>query len=503
MESKELKLCPSMDMPVGVYTDIVYLTDENGLSDPMYVEYTVKAECPYAQPDDAKYTMNMSICGEVVLSIHGQNTKYDTDPEDKVIALYNNECIGMANVELNEERNTSRVHLTVYGDDSMVREPVTFILWQASTGKTLALTPDRQILFAHGYVYGCGDEKPVTFTTGGSETQNIRVSAGWSWLSSNLKIDAPLSAISSQHPWHEGDYIKSPNNRQFSAYSEEQNTFVGTLGTWDYKQIYMARMGEENILRLSGEKLTDADRQLTFRGDGQWNALPCLFDQTTALPEAMADYYEHATPGDIIKSRGHFAYFSTDKHWEGDLTSLRPGEGYLLRRMALGTVTVNFYSTERKEQSPKYKVQSTKDEFLNPNAATNMTMIATIDNGQKTKDDQSPVIKVYIGDELVGVAMPATLSLEGRDGEGLLYFLTIQSDAAGQPLRFETEDGTTLTPEGRDGEELTYLPDSHHGTIKAPVRLTPAEVNTYKTIENNCIIIIRNNEKYDVTGKKL
>ena len=503
MESKEIRLCPDINLPAGVYTDIVYLTDENGLSDPLYVEFTLKAECPYSQPEDSKFSMNMSICGQVVLHSNGQSTRYDTDPEDKVIALYNNECIGMANVELNEERNTSRVHLTVYGDDSMVRKPVTFFLWQASTGKTLALMPDKNILFAHGYVYGCMDEKPVTFTTGGSETQNIRVSAGWSWLSSNLKIDAPLSAISSQHPWHEGDYIKNPNNRQFSAYSEEQNTFVGTLGTWDYKQIYMAHMGKENILRLSGEKLSDEERTLTLRGDGQWNALPCLFDQTTALPEAMADYYEHATPGDIIKSRGHFAYFSADKHWEGDLTSLKPGEGYLLRRMALGTVTVNFYSTERKEQSPKYKVPSTKDEFLNPNAATNMTMIATIDNGQKTKDDQSPIIKVYIGDELVGVAMPATLSLEGRDGEGLLYFLTIQSDAAGAPLRFETEDGTTLTPDGRDGEELTYLPDSHHGTIKAPVRLTPAEVNTYKTIENNCIIIIRDNEKYDVTGKKL
>ena len=30
-----------------------------------------------------------------------------------------------------------------------------------------------------------------------------------------------------------------------------------------------------------------------------------------------------------------------------------------------------------------------------------------------------------------------------------------------------------------------------------------ADINAYKRIENNHVVIIRNNEKYDVTGKKL
>jgi hypothetical protein len=45
--------------------------------------------------------------------------------------------------------------------------------------------------------------------------------------------------------------------------------------------------------------------------------------------------------------------------------------------------------------------------------------------------------------------------------------------------------------------------DSHHGTLKAPIILRPGDDRPYKIIENQHVIIIRNNEKYDITGKKL
>ena len=42
------------------------------------------------------------------------------------------------------------------------------------------------------------------------------------------------------------------------------------------------------------------------------------------------------------------------------------------------------------------------------------------------------------------------------------------------------------------------------GSLESPVVLTPnAYVGPYKLIENDHVVIIRNNEKYDVTGKKL
>lgn len=103
------------------------------------------------------------------------------------------------------------------------------------------------------------------------------------------------------------------------------------------------------------------------------------------------------------------------------------------------------------------------------------------------------MVKVFIGDELAAVAEPMTV------GNQTLYFLTIQSDQVGA-LRFEM-NGETLVPESGSTE---YRSNAHHGTIKAPVLLKPAEeTGVYKIIENDHVVIIRNNEKYDVTGKKL
>lgn len=89
-----------------------------------------------------------------------------------------------------------------------------------------------------------------------------------------------------------------------------------------------------------------------------------------------------------------------------------------------------------------------------------------------------------------------------------LYFLTISSEATGT-LRFETESGQELvidpsSLQGGVGGRLIYAPDSHHGSLKAPIVLKPCDDNRpYKIIENNHVIIIRNNEKYGIDGKKL
>ena len=136
--------------------------------------------------------------------------------------------------------------------------------------------------------------------------------------------------------------------------------------------------------------------------------------------------------------------------------------------------------------------------FSNPKASSNMTMIAMVE--QSAISSQQSAIRAYIGEELVGVAEPIMVDDEP------LYFLTIQSDATGT-LRFETADGTSLTAvddaTSRD-LDISYSADTHHGTMKAPVLLRPAEESRpYKIIENDHVVIIRNNEKYDVTGKKI
>lgn len=53
-------------------------------------------------------------------------------------------------------------------------------------------------------------------------------------------------------------------------------------------------------------------------------------------------------------------------------------------------------------------------------------------------------------------------------------------------------------------ERRSTSADAHHGSLKAPILLRKDdEVGVYKIIENDHVIIIRNGERYDITGKKL
>ncbi len=486
------------DIAPGIYEDIVYVTDENGLSEPMKVELTIEALPPYEAVDEHKYPLNMSVCAQVKLN----DTEFDTDPNDIVYAFYQNECVGMDHVSFNENTHKSKVYLTVYGNDAMNRKPIQFRLWRASTGRVYDLSTNRNVIFAHGFVYNCGDSDPLILTTYGSEVQMIDLEAGWNWISTNMDLTSSggylANCLSANEPWKEGDIIKNPNTRKFSTYSETSAEFMGTLDKLHYSQIFMVYSQAGNRMRISGDSLPEDSMWVKVRGDGQWSMLPCLFNRTTPISEALASYFQKAQPGDLIKAHDRFAVFSEDLRWEGNLTALRPGEGYLFRRLGLGTVVIPFYhqTTDHAPQKMQETELKTTDHFHNPAAATNMTMIAKV-QGEVVP---STKVMVYIGDELVGVAEP--YSIPSLSEASPLYFLTIQSDHSGT-LRFETGDGEPLTM--YDAQcTMNYVPDSHHGSLEEPVILVPeAPSRVYKVIEDNHVVIIRNNEKYDVTGKKL
>jgi hypothetical protein len=357
------------------------------------------------------------------------------------------------------------------------------------------LSTNRNVIFAHGFVYNCGDTDPLILTTYGSEMQAIELEQGWNWISVNLDLTSSggklANCLTANEPWTEGDQIKNPHSRLFSTYSETSGTFVGTLNALHYSNMYMVYSQTGNTMRISGDTLAEDSMKIKVRGDGQWSLMPCLFNRTTPISEALAGYFQYAKPGDLIKAHNRFATFSEDKRWEGNLTALRPGEGYLFRRIASGSKDIKFYrqSTSSAPQRVWSGTSDTRSAFSNPYASANMTMIVRIEG----LDAGTQRLDVYVDNELSASATPLLIDNEP------LYFLTIQSDKRGA-IRFETE-GVALTPE--EGT-IFYSADSHAGSLKAPVRLHVQEDNRpYKIIENDHVVIIRNNEKYDVTGKKL
>ena len=490
-ERKTVALYMNVELPVGVYSDLIYLTDEDGLAEPLLVELYVEAYPPYDEVDLNKYPLNMSLCGQVMLD----DDIYDTDPNDIVYALYRNECVGLAHITA--DANSSSLYLTIHGSDEMNRKAIRFQLWQASTGKTYDLKISRTVTFAHGAVYGCGEDDPIILNTGGAETQSIELNAGWNWTSFYLDLQPSNARISdivtASEPWTEGDIIKNPATQHFVSYSNEQDAFLGHFAYLRYIYTYMIYCKNGNTMYVHGNLLREDSMHVTVRGSGQWSALPCLLDQRTPIAEALAGYYDQASVGDMVKAHDRFAVFSADRKWVGDLQTFHPGEGFFFRRMAPGEVTIPFYKQSSNASGAPKRANSRQSDsagFSNPNAATNMTMIAKLADAGASQESRAESIKVYVGDELTAVAKPITV-----DGEQL-YFLTIQSDRVGE-LRFEA-NGRLLTTSG--GQIINYAADEHVGSLRAPVVLVPADGGVYKIIENERVIIIRDGERYDMTG---
>lgn len=490
-----VRLYFSPDLPVGVYSDVIYLTDEDGLSDPLIVEYTVKAVCPWDEIDRNKYPSSMSVCGRVKIG-----DEYDTDPNDRVAAFYRNECVGLANVSFDNTTGRSEVYITIYGNAEMMGRPLTFKLWRASTGKVLQLTTNTNgLVYVDGSMIGCSTNNPMILSTSGSETQQIDLTPGWNWISFNLLLDNVdiNSSIYATDPWNDGDLIKSPNSSIFSSFSEHQEAFSGKLKTFDTRHVYMVYCGAGNTIGVTAKVLDDSLRYINLRGNGAWNEFPCLMNETTNISYAMSDYYENATPGDLLKSHDQFAYFSEERDWVGNLTAIRPGQGYLMVRLGRGTVPLHFYNHTHSKFTKKGSATEDCDndcvEFHNPNAASNMTLIAALDTSASQPDEVKDAIEnldpantrvlAYVGQELAGVARPQVV-----DGK-TLFFITVSSDKAAQvTFRLEQNDAPVATTRPM----FSYRANDHHGTPREPVLLDfsekssktiyPADVRIYSTI---------------------
>ena len=510
-ESQTVRFHYNVELPVGIYSDLVYVTDENGLSEPLRVELTVEAQPPYEDIDVDKYQYNMSLCGEVRLIAENGDTIFDTDERDIVYALYYNQCVGMANIAFDDIANTSEVYITVHGSDKMSDQLIHFQLWQASTGKVFDLASNYKVYFAHGNVYGCEDNKPVLFTMCGSEMMTIELDKGWNWISIPLDMSATKgkleACMTASDSWMNNDEIKNPSQFLFCRYDTAADGFVGSLQNLHFSQMYMVYTAAGNTIRIYGKNLPEDSMHITIHGDKRWNVMPCLFDQTTPLAEALSGYYDYASAGDIIKAHDRFATFSKNGKWVGDLTTMHPGEGYLFRRVAKGDVTIPFYKQDRsagvaKTASLKGNCQHSA---LSSKAATNMTMIATIKANGERLEASGEGLRAYIGEELVGIAQPMYNVQSTMSNGEAIYFLTISSDIAGE-LRFETEDGIVLQPiemTTSRHDVINYQADSHHGSLKSPVILVPCEPDKpYKIIENDQVIIIRGGERYTITGIK-
>ena len=332
----------SKDLNIGSYSEIIYLTDEDGITEPFYLNLTVEGDQPdWAQSVNSELLQNtMSISGQVYL--YGE---LDTDSRDIVGAFDNeNVCHGFAHISHSVESGETGLYLTVYDNQASGRQ-LNFRLWQYSTGRELELIPEKEIVFEKSAVLGT--DKPIRFDGSDSFVQSFKLNKGWNWVSFNVTSDqlADVNTLLNNMTWSEGDILTDMTSDLTLVYKDNQWLASDSSNVAiSPKKSYAIKVQEDRTFPIGGT-VVKSEEERTIELKQGWNGIGYTPIVNLTLETALSDYYDQAEEGDVIKSHTEFAYFSKAGNvgrWRGSLQYMKPGEGYMMLRKNADDATFTY-----------------------------------------------------------------------------------------------------------------------------------------------------------------
>ncbi|MBQ9339666.1 MAG: hypothetical protein IJS13_04955 [Paludibacteraceae bacterium] len=444
---------------VGSYDEVIYLTDENGVSEPLYFMLTVEGEQPEwadgIEHELLQYSMN--IIGRVYV-----HDEIDIDNRDIIGAFdRDGKCHGFANIHYTTMTGESNLYLTVY-DNHTSGTNLYFKLWQYSTGREMMLTMPTEgssvrdvLAFRNGTIIGT--DEPVRFEASDKYIQTFNLKEGWNWISFNVTNDKLLNLhnLLESLPWKDGDVLTDMNST---------TTFIYKGGFWiassgnvtdeiTPKKAYAVKVQAETRFPIAGNIIQNVDMRTITLKNG-WNGIGYTPMHNLPVETALSDYYDKALPGDVIKSHDEFAYFTNVGgvgRWKGSLEYMKPGEGYMLLRKAQNETNFVY---------PFYEPNST---FIDEWSYSTVRSSAPARRNTMSVSAVVDGISLMEGDQLVALANGERIGEAGAKDN--VFYLTISNDVQ-SGIRFAIErDGEILDT---TDEQMTYTPNAVVGAPDNP-----------------------------------
>lgn len=452
LASIDIKFAIDEGLNIGSYNEVIYMRNDNNVSEALPLTIRVKGEKPDWSVNPADFKYNMSVFGKMRF-----NNVYSTDKEDMLAVFVDGQCRGVANSEYDKTGDLWYAFLTVYSN-TVLADNLEFRMWDASTGKIYSAMPDRRISFVNDLIIGVANE-PVIFDGKEMFYQSIALTQGWNWISFNLASPnlANVTTALKNGSWGNGDIIK--NQDYFDSYSANGNRWTGSLsnnGGINNTSLYMVKTTAAQTLSVSGNAIPAKETPITVKGN-KWNYIGYLPGINFTVTEALAGY--DAKEGDIVKSQNQFSMYSGTR-WIGNLTYMEANKGYMLLRKDATDTSFIYPSTSGSlsNTSAKARTRSADAEpenYLNGDHAENMNIIA-VGTGILPTDR----ILAYVNGELRGVGQNVTTAT------GDMQFITVAGSESGNAVTFSLErDGKIIA---RANNAVNYRSNTVQGTTDVP-----------------------------------
>ena len=465
----EVTFTISPDLEVGSYDQIIYLTDEDGMSDALYLELTVEGEEPEWKVDPALMRYSMNVVAQVFI-----NNTLITDSHDKVAAFdVNGRCMGVNNIEFDPTTGQSMLYMTVY-DSTTVDTRLYFRLWHYATGKTMQLETSKIIRFGNKSIVGTVDD-PITMRAEDTFHQTIDLAEGWNWISFNVfNADfGRLSSVLNRFPWQEGDILAEDSEGLTLVY--KKGRWISTTGTnimdleLSQKKSYSILVQKSHQIDIWGHAFQDEEER-TIEVKPGWSSIGYTPLVNLPVTTALTEYFDEATPGDVVKNQHAFAMFTADGKgggkWQGTLKYMKPGEGYMMHRQKQTTTTFTYPYYEPGENffetTVAYAPQTEGSRF-----AKTMSMVAEAEGVELQEGDR---LVAYANGEVVGSVECREQRVESATAtEKPLFYLSIEGEQE-VPLTFAIERGNEII--ATTGEVMKYQVNGISGTVDEPTKIS-------------------------------
>lgn len=496
-------------LAAGTYTRTINLTDEDGLSDPLTFNLTVKPTAPGWKVDKTKWdrTMNM----RAMVETKGCNGSYviDDNTGDVVAAFIENDCVGVSHIT--KEGNIPNLMMTIYGDKELsegrLYAGLTFLLWNHETGAISELRyidgseNEGTIYFKTNSVVGLpGDEtyskdgSPVILRASDKKEQSIHMTSGWNWISLNV-MPEPVNGINSifvnqSELFSNADIIKHVD---FAQYDEELRDWFGSLTHLDYHHVFQCYVANEGNYRILGRQLPVDSMYVVVKGGASntavWNDLPYLLPKSMPVEDALTDFQigTKAQHGDIVKGLDEFVVAdAVNGKWVGTLKYMQPGKGYYIYHHGHDDVavdTLRYYTGMINARANAPFSNATKAVSNMGKKAFSLPVIARLEDGLSLEEDEKLV--AYVDGERVGVAKSIDVA------DSTLFFISVRGNA-GDKVTFAIEkDGGVVSA---DAHPVTLTEYGVLGTLDKPHLITFGEDDVVDGEEGNV---------YDLSGRKV
>ena len=345
--------------------------------------------------------------------------------------------------------------LLVFGD---ANEEFSFRLYDHTTETELTpeLTAPSPISYNTNGYGSPVNPYVLNFTTVASTIDHdFTLAAGWNWWSTYIEMNGVNGlALLEDELGSNGLQIKNQNN--FVTYDEG---WFGSLNSIDNEMSYHINVSEAGDYTLTGT-LADPDSHPIDINTG-WNWIGYIENSEMAVNDALDNLVK--SDDDILKSFSDgFSSYYDGYGWWGNLTTLRPGLGYMYNAQAEGTLT---YPSAAKGNDSFHN--ASLDTHWTPVRAKfegNMSVIATVElDGVELRSDNIEVDAFCLG--------------ECRGAAKLMYVEPIDRYVAFLTVYGEDHDAITLQlyDNGQVNdihEQLTMTTDGVIGSGHQPFALT-------------------------------